>query len=198
MPYSAFYLNGWEALLIFLIGFLALLVEILLIPGFGLVPYYLQEWFGLDFNIGRYADQATFATVVMDIWHWTPFVTLVMLAGLSSMPREPVEQAMVDGANRWQIIRHLTIPMMMPLILTVLFIRIMDALRVVDEVFTLTNGGGPGMANRTIGIHLYISVFAKTDYGYGSAMSMVTLYFTIVLCWALYTTLTQLRKQQQR
>jgi len=171
--------------------------RLLLIPGLGLLPHYFQNWFGIDLNIGKYADQAFFATVVMDIWHWTPFVTLVMLAGLSSMPREPVEQAMVDGASRWQIIRHLTIPMMMPLILTVIFIRLMDALRIVDEVLMLT-GGGPGVATRFAGVHLSIAVFAKTDYGYGSAMSMLMLYFTIVLCWALYTVLTQLRRQQQR
>lgn len=171
--------------------------RLLLIPGLGLLPYYFQNWFGIDLNIGKYADQAFFTTVVMDIWHWTPFVTLVMLAGLSSMPREPVEQAMVDGASRWQIVRHLTIPMMMPLILTVIFIRLMDALRVVDEVLMLT-GGGPGVATRFAGVHLAIAVFAKTDYGYGSAMSMLMLYFTIVLCWALYTVLTQLRRQQQR
>jgi ABC-type sugar transport system permease subunit len=77
----------------------------------------------------------------MDVWHWTPFVTLTLLAGLTAMPKEPLEQAQVDGANRWQVFRYLTIPMMMPVLLTVLFIRLMDALRVVDEVFMLTSGG---------------------------------------------------------
>jgi multiple sugar transport system permease protein len=171
--------------------------RLLMIPGLGLLPYYFKDLFGIDWNIGKYGEQAFGTIVLMDIWHWTPFVTLVMLAGLSSMPREPVEQAQVDGASRWQIIRYLTIPMIMPLILTVVFIRLMDTLRIVDEVLMLT-GGGPGVATRFAGVHLSIAVFAKTDYGYGSAMSLVVLYFTIVLCWALYTVLTQLRRQQQR
>jgi multiple sugar transport system permease protein len=169
--------------------------RLLTIPGFGPAPYYLDKWFGLDYNIGRFASHAFLTTVIMDIWHWTPFVTLTFLAGLTAMPREPVEQAMVDGANRWQIFRHLTIPMMMPVILTTLFIRMMDALRVVDEVFMLT-GGGPGSATRYVGIHIWRIVFPKTDYGYGSAMSMLVLYFTIVLCWLLFVALTQSGRQQ--
>jgi multiple sugar transport system permease protein len=118
-----------------------------------------------------------------------------MLAGLSAIPKEPMEQALVDGANRWQVLRFLTIPMMMPVILTTLFIRIMDALRVVDEVFLLT-GGGPGNATRYIGIHIWRVVVPRTDYGYGSAMSLLVLYFTIVLCWLLFIALSQSGKQQ--
>lgn len=160
------------------------------IPGFGPVPYFLDKWFGISYNIGRFADHAFFTTVLMDVWHWTPFVTLTMLAGLTTIPKEPLEQALVDGANRWQVFRYLTIPMMMPVILTTLFIRLMDALRIVDEVFMLT-GGGPGSSTRYIGLHIWRIVFPKTDYGYGSAVSLLTLYFTIVLCWLLFVAITQ-------
>lgn len=169
--------------------------RLLTIPGFGLIPYYLDRWFDLEYNIGRVGNHAFITTVLMDVWHWTPFVTLTMLAGLSAIPKEPMEQALVDGANRWQVLRFLTIPMMMPVILTTLFIRIMDALRIVDEVFLLT-GGGPGDATRYIGIHIWRVVFPSTDYGYGSAMSMLVLYFTIVLCWLLFIALSQIGKQQ--
>jgi multiple sugar transport system permease protein len=169
--------------------------RLLTLPGFGLVPYYLDHWFGIDYNIGRHGTHAFITTVAMDVWHWTPFVTLTMLAGLSAIPREPLEQALVDGANRWQILRFLTIPMMMPVILTTLFIRLMDALRVVDEVFLLT-GGGPGNATRYVGIHIWRVVFPRTDYGYGSAMSLLVLYATIVLCWLLFIALSQAGKQQ--
>jgi multiple sugar transport system permease protein len=106
--------------------------RLLTIPGFGLLPYYLDRWFGLDYRIGNFAGQAFLTTILMDIWHWTPFVTLTLLAGLTTVPKEPLEQALVDGASRWQIFRYLTIPMIMPVILTTLFIRMMDALRVVD------------------------------------------------------------------
>jgi multiple sugar transport system permease protein len=170
--------------------------RLLTIPGFGLIPYYLDKWFGIDYNIGRYANHAFATTLVMDIWHWTPFVTLTMVAGLTAIPREPLEQALVDGANRWQTLRFLTIPMMMPVIITTLFIRLMDAFRIVDEVFLLT-GGGPGNATRYIGIYIWRVVFPRTDYGYGSAMSMLVLYFTIVLSWLLFIGMAQVGKQQE-
>jgi multiple sugar transport system permease protein len=168
--------------------------RLLVIPGFGPIPYYLDQWFGLDYRIGSFATQAFVTTVLMDIWHWTPFVTLTMLAGLTAVPREPIEQALVDGANRWQIYWYLTIPMMMPIILTTLFIRLMDGLRIVDEVFMLT-GGGPGDATRYVGLYIWRVVFPKTDYGYGSAMSLLTLYFTIVLCWLLFIAISQTGKR---
>ena len=169
--------------------------RLLTIPGFGLLPYYLDRWFGLDYRIGNYSGQAFWTTVVMDIWHWTPFVTLTLLAGLTTIPKEPLEQALVDGANRWQVFRYLTIPMIMPVILTTLFIRIMDALRVVDEVWMLT-GGGPGDATRYIGLYIFRVVFPKTDYGYGAAVSMLTLYFTLVLSWLLFVAITQTGREE--
>lgn len=168
--------------------------RLLTIPGFGPVPYFLSKWFGIDYNIGRYADHAFMTVVLMDIWHWTPFVTLVLLAGLTSMPAEPFEQAKVDGANRWQMFRYITVPMLMPIILTTFFIRMMDALRVVDEVWMLT-GGGPGTATRTVGIHIWRVVFPKSDYGYGSAMSLLVLYFTLVLSWLVFTAITSRREE---
>ena len=168
--------------------------RLMTIPGFGPIPYFLDRWFDATFNIGNSADQAFIAIVIMDIWHWTPFVTLTMLAGLTALPKEPVESAMVDGANRWQILRHITLPLLRPVILTTVFIRVMDALRTVDEINMLTNGGGPGTSTRTIGIHIFRVVFPQTDYGYGSAMSLLTLYITIVACWLLFVSLTQIRR----
>lgn len=167
--------------------------RLLTIPGFGLISYYLA-WIGIDYRLGTYPLQAFITVIIMDIWHWTPFVTLTLLAGLTAVPREPLEQAMVDGANKWQVYRYLTIPMIMPVILTTTFIRIMDALRIVDEVFMLT-GGGPGDTTRFIGLYIWRVVFPKTDYGYGSAMSLLTLYFTLVLCWLLFIAITQVGKQ---
>jgi multiple sugar transport system permease protein len=168
--------------------------RLLPIAGLGPVPYFLSKWFDFDYNTGRYASQAFTTVVLMDIWHWTPFVTLVLLAGLTSMPVEPFEQARVDGANRWQLFRYITIPMMMPITLTAFFIRMMDALRIVDEIWMLT-GGGPGTSTRSVGIHIWRVVFPKTDYGYGSAMSLLVLYFTIVLSWMVYTAITSRRAE---
>jgi multiple sugar transport system permease protein len=168
--------------------------RLLTVPGFGPVPHYLLEWFGFDYNIGRFASHAFWTAVIMDVWRWTPFVTLTLLAGLSAMPKEPFESALVDGANRFQIFRYITVPLIMPVILTVIFLRIMDALRIVDEVWMLT-GGGPGTATRFVGIEIWRTVFPRTDYGYGAAMSLLLLYFTIVLCWLLFNVITQSGKR---
>lgn len=168
--------------------------RLLTIPGFGLVPHFLQDTLGVTYNIGTNPAHAFLTIVLMDIWHWTPFVTLVLLAGLSAVPTEPREAALVDGANAWQVFRHITLPLMRPVVLTVIFIRIMDALRTVDEIYMLTNGGGPGTSTRTVGIHIAKVVQDQTNWGYGSAMSLLTLYFTIVACWLLFVSLTNVRK----
>jgi multiple sugar transport system permease protein len=167
--------------------------RLLTVPGLGPIPYYLDRWFGIDYRLGSFANQAFYTTVLMDIWHWTPLVTLTLIAGLSSLPREPFEQAQIDGANRFQVFRYITLPLLMPVILATLFIRVMDALRTVDEVWMLT-GGGPAAATRYVGLYIWRVVFPKTDYGYGSAMSLLTLYLTIVMCWLLYAALLARRE----
>jgi multiple sugar transport system permease protein len=170
--------------------------RLMTVPGLGPLPYYLKEWFGINLQLGRFPDQAFATTVIMDVWHWTPLVTLTLLAALSSMPKEPFEQAQIDGANRFQVFWHITLPLLKPALLATVFIRLMDALRTVDEVWMLT-GGGPGSATRYIGLHIWRVVFPKTDYGYGSAMSLLTLYFTIVMCWLLYAGLMARRDLKQ-
>ena len=169
--------------------------RLMTLPGFGIIPYYLGRW-GIDYNIGRHAGQAFFTTVLMDVWHWTPFVTLVVLAGLNALPRSPFEQAQVDGAGPWHVFRYLTFPLLKPVLVTALFLRLMDGLRIVDEVWMLT-GGGPGTATRYVGIHIWRVVFPRTDYGYGSAMSVLLLYFTIVLCWLLLLAISQARRSSE-
>jgi multiple sugar transport system permease protein len=139
-------------------------------------------------NIGTSAFAAFTTTVIMDVWHWTPLVTLTLIAALVSLPPEPFEQAQIDGAGKRQIFWHITLPMIAPAVVATLFIRLMDALRTVDEVWMLT-GGGPGSATRYVGVHIFREVFPKTNYGYGSAISVIVLYLTIVACWLLYVSM---------
>jgi multiple sugar transport system permease protein len=166
-------------------------------PSIGIIPYYLNRWFGYQLNIGSDASAAFVITIIMDIWHWTPLVTLTLLAAIVSLPKDPFEQAQIDGANRWQIFWHITLPMIRPAILATVFIRMMDALRTVDEVWMLT-GGGPGAATRYIGLHIWKVVFPKTDYGYGSAISVIVLYLTLDMCWLLYVGLVAPRVKRSR
>jgi multiple sugar transport system permease protein len=169
--------------------------RLMTVPGLGPIPYFMQKWFGISYILSRFPDQAFTTVVLMDIWHWTPLVTLTLLAGLSNIPEEPVEQARIDGAREYQIFWDILLPMLKPVVLTTIFIRLMDALRTVDEVWMLT-GGGPGAETRFIGLHIWKIVFPKTDYGYGSAMSLLTLYLTIMLCWLLYVAMTGLKEKE--
>lgn len=163
--------------------------RLLTIQGFGPIPFLLDKWFGVDFNISQNTWQAWLIIILMDVWHWTPFVTLTLLSGILAMPRDPIEAAQVDGASKWQIYRHVTIPILAPIILITVFIRIMDSLKVVEEVYMLTNGG-PSSDTTFVGLHIFRSVIQKMDWGYGSAMSLLVLYFTIVASWLLHTTIT--------
>ncbi|MGL4310375.1 MAG: carbohydrate ABC transporter permease [Paracoccaceae bacterium] len=164
-------------------------------PSIGIVPHLLKNWFGYDLNIGTSATAAFVITVIMDVWHWTPLVTLTMIAALVSLPPDPFEQAQIDGANKRQIFWHITLPMIAPALIATVFIRLMDAMRTVDEVLMLT-GGGPGSATRYVGVHIFREVFPRTNYGYGSAISVVVLYLTIVVCWLLYVSLIAPRNKK--
>ncbi len=153
------------------------------------------NYLGWNFNYTASASQAWFTLLAMDIWHWTPFVTLTLLAGLSALPQDPYESAKIDGANNFQIFLYITIPMMVPVLIVVIFIRLMDSLKIVDEVWMLT-GGGPGYATRFTGIHIWKEVFEKRYYGLGSAMSILYLYITIVICWILYSVMVSRGKSE--
>lgn len=170
--------------------------RLMTVPGLGPIPHFLQSWFDVNYVLSRFPGQAFTTVVIMDIWHWTPLVTLTLLAGLSNLPEEPLEQARIDGAGELRIFWDIVLPLMKPVLLTTIFIRLMDALRTVDEVWMLT-GGGPGAETRFIGLHIWRVVFPKTDYGYGSAMSLLTLYLTIVLCWLLYAAMTGTKEKHR-
>ena len=94
-------------------------------------------------------DQAIPSLVAIDVWLFTPFVATILLAGLQSLPREPYEAALVDGANAWQAFRHITLPLLVPYFVVVAFFRAIDSLNVFDTIYG-TTGGGPGDASRVL------------------------------------------------
>ena len=120
---------------------------------------------------------AFLAVIAVDVWQWTPFVFLVLLAGLQAIPQEPYEAALIDGSSRWQTFRHVTLPLLKPAILIVLLLRTMDLLRVFDQIFILTEGG-PGFATEMISLYIYRTAFRFFDFGYAAAMSFVLLAVT--------------------
>jgi len=117
---------------------------------------------------------------VVDIWQYTPFVMLLLLAGLQSIPREQYEAAMMDGASSWQRLRTITIPWLKPMILVVLLMRTMDSVKVFDQVYALT-GGGPGVSSLTVGVYAYYKGFRSFSLGYASAVSWVLALITLVI-----------------
>ncbi|MEA2537939.1 MAG: multiple sugar transport system permease protein [Chloroflexota bacterium] len=127
---------------------------------------------------------AMIATASVDIWQWTPFVYLVMFAGLQTVPSESVEAAQVDGATTWTQFRHIELPYLRPLLLLVLFFRIADVIRVFDHVYVLT-GGGPGTTTQFLSLYIYRIGFKFSDLGQASALAVMVmvamiLFYTIV------------------
>jgi len=118
--------------------------------------------------------------ILVDVWQWTPMITLIVLAGLAGLSEEPVEAARVDGASEWQILRYVTIPMVMPVILTAVILRLIDALKTFDIIFAMT-GGGPGYASETLNIMGFKYSFEYFRMGQ-SAVILVALFLIVFLC----------------
>jgi multiple sugar transport system permease protein len=153
--------------------------RLLLNPNFGAINGTLKQ-LGVDTESLTWtaSPRLAFAAVIaVDVWQWTPFVFLVLLAGLQAIPQEPYEAALIDGSSRWQTFRHVTLPLLKPAILIVLLLRTMDLLRVFDQIFILTEGG-PGFATEMISLYIYRTAFRFFDFGYAAAMSFVLLALT--------------------
>jgi multiple sugar transport system permease protein len=117
------------------------------------------------------------SVIIADVWQWTPFMFLILLAGLQAIPQEPYEAALVDGSTPWQTFRFVTLPLLKPAILIALLLRTMDLLRVFDHIFILTEGG-PGFATETLSLYIYRTAFRFSNFGYAAAMSFVLLVLT--------------------
>ncbi|MFQ5867987.1 MAG: carbohydrate ABC transporter permease [bacterium] len=123
---------------------------------------------------------AMVAVCLVDIWQWTPFVFLVLLAGLQSLPEEIYEAALLDSSSSWDIFRYITFPLIAPVLGTVTILRIVEAFKVFDIPFSLTNGG-PGIATRTLTYYAYVQGLRNLDLGYGAAMAYVLLAMMLVV-----------------
>lgn len=135
--------------------------------GFGNLPFLTE------------APLAIMVLVVIETWQWTPFVTLLMLAGLQGLPGEVFEAARVDDIGPWRRFWDLTFPMLLPLSVAVIFIRLVEGFKIIDTVFVLT-GGGPGTATETLTLFAYNEGFKKFNLGMTSALSFVFLIVVIV------------------
>jgi len=114
------------------------------------------------------------SVIVVDIWHWVPFVFLILFAAVEGLPVDLIEAARVDGATRWQIVWRIMLPLLRPAIVVAFLFRTILAFKVFDEVFLLTSGG-PGTATELINLHLYKVFFEQNQLGYGALLSLAVI-----------------------
>lgn len=145
----------------------------------GPLPFFLRS-LGITYDIGADPLQAFLTAVTMDVWHWTSFVILVFVAARASLPPEPYESAMVDGASSWHIFRYITLPGMRYAILVVFLIRMIDSLKIFDEIWVLTSEG-PYRVTNFMSIYIVKTTLSQLNMGYGAALSIFFLYIILIL-----------------
>ncbi|WP_281824960.1 carbohydrate ABC transporter permease [Jannaschia rubra] len=139
-------------------------------------------------------DWAFASVVIADVWQWTPFIFILSLAALQSLPRSAIEAARIDGATGWQMIRHIKIPLMMPVLIVTALLRMIDAFKVLEVILVLTNGG-PGLSTEILALRISRTASEFRELGYAAAMSTLLLILLLVLTLAMfgYTRLTEAR-----
>lgn len=156
-----------------------LMWRFMLHPLLGLVPWAIKGVTGETISFFETPGMAMFSLILIDSWEWFPFMFLVLLAGLESLPREPYEAAYVDGAGRMQVFRHITLPLLKPVIAVAVLLKFLISLKVYDIIYTVTTGG-PGTATETLSYLIYRETFAYFWVDRGSAMALVYEYMIIL------------------
>ncbi|OKH24166.1 sugar ABC transporter permease [Hydrococcus rivularis NIES-593] len=142
---------------------------------YGVVNDLLQRLGLINEGINWLGDPtlAMVSLIIADVWKTTPFISVILLAGLQSISKDLYEAHAIDGANSWQSFRQITLPLIMPQILIAMLFRFAQAFGIFDLVQVMT-GGGPGGATETVSIYIYATVMRYLDFGYGSALVVVT------------------------
>jgi multiple sugar transport system permease protein len=155
----------------------ALCWKLLLEPSLGFVNYLIGQkivWLGMP-------GTALLAVWVVGVWQNTPYVALILLAGLRSLSSEPLEAAAIDGANRRQSFWHITLPLLRPYLLVALLLRVIFEFRAFDNIYALT-GGGPANATMVLSMFTYLTSFVRFDFSLGAAASWIMLLISMVTC----------------
>ncbi len=149
----------------------------------GWINHYLAIWFGIEPQVWLGdAELAFFAIVFVDIWQWTPFVFIIVIAGLQALPSEVLEASRIDGANWWQQIFLVKLPMISSILVIALLMRLIDVFRALEVMYIMT-GGGPGRATELLSLHIYNRAFDAQLLGYASAIAvlLIVIVFAISL-----------------
>lgn len=157
-------------------------------PQYGAINWLLGL---IGFNPIAFLSDSTFAFVaiiIQDVWRMWPFMFMILYASLSSLPESPYEAAAISGATKWQVFRHVTLPMLKPSIVIAVILRIVNALKAFSEIYVMTNGG-PGDATSIMSIFIYKNAFDFYEMGYSAAASYVLV--AIALAFSIYLVKTQ-------
>jgi len=159
---------------------IGLIFTYVLNPNLGIINYFLHNlgigtisWFG-DPNIALYA------VIAINVWQWTPFMMVLTIAGLNSIPDELAEAAELEGANWWQKFIRLELPFIYQVVAIGIFIRVMENLKMFDLVYATTNGG-PGNATEVLSLLAYRQSFLYYQTGYGAAVGILILILSLIL-----------------
>ena len=155
---------------------------LLLQRPFGPTNYLLGLLLGREVAIGWLTESPWlyFALIIADVWQWTPFMFVILLAGLTSIPPNLYEAAELDGVGTWQIFRRITLPFLGPMITLAITFRLLDAIKLFDTIFIMT-GGGPGTKTYTSSFYLYTVGFAQFHLSQATAGSWIFLVLTIIV-----------------
>jgi multiple sugar transport system permease protein len=163
---------------------IALVWTMMFHPQLGVLNY-LLSLVGLPPSLWVFHPATAIPSLVLvETWQWTPLVMLIVLGGLSAIPAEPYESALIDGATTWQTFRYISLPLITPFLLIAAMIRMIDAVKSFDIIFAITQGG-PGTATETINLYLYSVAFVYYDVGYASAIVVVFFALIVALAGAL-------------
>jgi multiple sugar transport system permease protein len=134
---------------------------------------------------------ARLAIVLVDVWQWTPFCFLVLLAGLQSLPDEVYEAAVIDTSSGWDLFRFITLPLLTPVLFTVTILRLVEAFKVLDIPFSMTSGG-PGAATQTYSFYIYLTGLRNFNAGYASALAYILLIIILMISLFFFNRLRQI------
>ena len=158
----------------------ALMWKLMTNPNFGILSYFAAQIGFPDFRWGSSPDTALFTVLLVDIWVYTPFIMILLLAGLRSLPTQPFEAAALDGVPRFQQFWRITLPMLTPYILTASLFRLLDSIQQFDIIYALTQGG-PGDTLMVFQVEAYLNFFQSMNVGRSAALLMILWVITYFL-----------------
>lgn len=154
-------------------------------PQFGIINKTLKSW---GFESIPWLSSPSWAlpsVIIADIWQWTPFIFILSLAALQSLPKSALEAARIDGATGWQQVIYIKIPLMMPVLVVAALLRMIDAFKVLEVIFIMTNGG-PGLSTEILSLQIYKTAFVSWELGRAAALSNILLAIVMVITVAMF------------